>query len=253
MRIDATEDRMVVISDLHVGNPFSLATQKLQGFVDYLLDEGMSVCINGDGLDILQSRFHVLASQTLEIVELLRRLSEADLGVYYVVGNHDVALEGILSSWLGDYLSPFLNLRSGPSRVRIEHGHIYDPLYIASPRVYAAAGALAAPFLRLYPDVYKVWSGISRLRMWRQKRHEAHRVEWRPSEIEAADMVAERGFDVVVMGHTHRPERVELPSGAVYLNSGNWLRDSTFVSITDGVASLQHWDPRRKTCRPAGT
>ena len=51
-------------------------------------------------------------------------------------------------------------------------------------------------------------------------------------------MIANRGFDVVVFGHTHRAERVDLPHGATYLNSGNWLRDTTFVQIADNKASL---------------
>ena len=38
MRIDITEKRLIVISDLHVGNPYSLATRKLSSFVDYLID-----------------------------------------------------------------------------------------------------------------------------------------------------------------------------------------------------------------------
>lgn len=250
MQIDIAVDRLVVISDLHLGNPYSLATEKLRGFTEHLLQGRFSLCINGDGLDILQSRFPILAAQTLEVVAMFRQLTDAGLGIYYVVGNHDVALETVLSSWLSEYLSPFLNVRSGTARIRIEHGHIYDPLYIASPRIYGAAGALAAPFLRIYPDVYKVWSGISRLRMRGQQYQRSRSDDWTPPEVEAARMIAERGFDVVVLGHTHRPERVELADGAVYLNSGNWLRNSTFVEIIDGAARLQQWDPSRDVVQP---
>ena len=44
-------------------------------------------------------------------------------------------------------------------------------------------------------------------------------------------MLANRGFDAVIFGHTHRAARVELPNGAVYFNSGNWPRDSSYVEV----------------------
>lgn len=250
MHLEVVSDRLVVISDLHLGNPYSQATEKLKDFADYLLAGRFDLCINGDGLDILQSRFPILAAQTLEVIDMMRQLTDAGLRIFYVVGNHDVALETVLSSWLSEFLTPFLNVRSGRDRIRIEHGHIYDPLYIASPRIYGAAGALAAPFLRFYPDVYKVWSAITRLRVRGQQYQRNRSDDWAPPEVEAARMLAERGFDVVVLGHTHRPERVELDGGALYLNAGNWLRNSTFVEIIDGAADLRRWDPVARTSLP---
>jgi UDP-2,3-diacylglucosamine pyrophosphatase LpxH len=247
VRIDVNEDRLIVISDLHLGNPYSLANERLHDFLDHVIEGRFSLCINGDGLDILQSRFALLARQTLDIISSLRRLGEAGLGVYFVVGNHDVVLETVLSSWLGEFLSPFLNVRSGDARIRIEHGHLYDTLYVANPRLYEAAGAAAAPFLRIYPDVYRLTAAGTRLRSRIERRLSSRRSSAAPArEVEAATMIARRGFDAVVFGHTHRAEQVELPGGARYLNSGNWLRSSTFVEIVDGRATLQLWDPHRR-------
>ena len=75
-----------------------------------------------------------------------------------------MALERALNTFLADYLTPFLNVTSGALRIRIEHGHVYDPFYAANPRVYEMLGAAAAPLLRIYPDIYKAWSGTARVR-----------------------------------------------------------------------------------------
>ena len=47
MIIDVTEERLLVVSDLHLGNPASTATTRLLGFLDYAADIHASVCIEG--------------------------------------------------------------------------------------------------------------------------------------------------------------------------------------------------------------
>jgi UDP-2,3-diacylglucosamine pyrophosphatase LpxH len=244
MRVDVDEDRLVVISDLHLGNPYSLATRRLGSFVDYLIEEEFNLCINGDGVDILQGRLAILTQTTLEVLDLLRRFGANGRRTYYVVGNHDVALEGALHTWLGDYLTPFLNVSSGGARVRIEHGHVYDPFYAAAPRLYAMLGTAAAPMLRVYPDLYRAWSATARLRQRAVRLLPSADEAGAAPEQAAAKMIANRGFDVVVFGHTHRAERLELPHGGLYLNCGNWLRESSFVQIADGQASLLKWEDK---------
>ena len=53
--IDACEDRLYVISDLHLGNPSSTARGRLVEFLDYARITRTSVCINGDGFEMLQT------------------------------------------------------------------------------------------------------------------------------------------------------------------------------------------------------
>jgi UDP-2,3-diacylglucosamine pyrophosphatase LpxH len=241
MRIDVAEERLIVISDLHLGNPYSLASRNLPSFVDYVIDGNYSLCINGDGVDILQGRFGRFTQHAIDVIDLLRQFENAGGRIYYVIGNHDIVLERALHTWMADYLTPFLNVRSGDLRVRIEHGHVHDAFYIASPRVYEILGMAVRPLLHVYPDLYRFWSAT-----WRSRDRVGQMIagtadEHDSAEKEAAVLLANRGFDVVVFGHTHRAECVELPHDAIYINSGNWLRDTTFVEIADNTASLQEW------------
>jgi UDP-2,3-diacylglucosamine pyrophosphatase LpxH len=156
--IDTVQQRLLVISDLHVGNPFSTASANLGGFFAHALRERANVCINGDGFEILQAKFASLASESANVLRDIRALLEAGLQVFYVVGNHDIALENFFATWSGIQITPFLNVTSGDARIRIEHGHLYDPSFVRSPRFYEAMTRLAGPLLHLYPDVYRLWT-----------------------------------------------------------------------------------------------
>ncbi len=242
MRIETHADRLLVISDLHIGNPFSNAKRRLGRFLDHCADEGFDLCINGDGFEILQASFGILARDSLGVLAQLRRLMLEGRRLYYVIGNHDIALEHLLQSAYAQQISPFLNVSSGGRRIRIEHGHLYDPAFVKHPVVYETMTRLAGPLLHVYPDVYRAWSSYQRLKdRWTRRR--AKRFLDGSVYYEAAERILRRGFDAVVFGHTHRPELVELGDhGQLYVNSGTWMRGQSYVKIDRGVVTLERWD-----------
>ncbi|HTV26059.1 MAG TPA: hypothetical protein VMG12_45490, partial [Polyangiaceae bacterium] len=87
MIIDTVQERLLVISDLHVGNPYSAATRSLGEFFEFAESGRYNVCINGDGFEILQARFASLATESAGVLRAIRRLIERGLQVQYVVGN----------------------------------------------------------------------------------------------------------------------------------------------------------------------
>lgn len=242
MRTDIREERLVVISDLHLGNPFSEASRSLSSFLDYVLEQDYHLIINGDGLEILQADLGTLARSTSSVAAGIRRLVEADRRVYYIVGNHDIALEHLLGSWLGENLRPFLNVRSGDLRIRVEHGHLYDPFFFKYPTIYEWVTRMAGPILRIRPELYEVWIYYQRFKRWlgRHLKQSGRRTQPTPFH-EGAAMLLRRGFDAVVFGHTHKPEVVEM-EGGVYINGGNWVKGGTYVEIDRGVLSLKRWE-----------
>jgi UDP-2,3-diacylglucosamine pyrophosphatase LpxH len=245
MRFAVTEDHLMVISDLHLGNPNSTARARVTGFLDHVLETGASLCINGDGFDLAQTSFPRLAGDSIPIMGRLRRLTEQGLRVYYVVGNHDMVLEHFLSDLVFTELAPFLNVRCGDSLIRVEHGHLYDPWYARSPRTYTAATRIAGYALVMVPDVYRLYSraerGIRELRNVQARRRGISDFDALSPYRLAAETLIERGFDTVVFGHTHDAEQVEV-GGGLYINSGNWLRGDTYVELRDGTAELKHWN-----------
>ena len=244
MKLAAEENRLFVISDMHLGNPASTAEQRLLGFLDHAAEVGASVCVNGDGFDMLQTSFSRLVSTSLPVLHRLRRVQQAGGRVHYIVGNHDIALEHFLDNVLTLQLSPFLNVRSGDRLVRVEHGHLYDPFFSRWPRPYELLTKAAGLALFLHADVYRAWTWLTMRMDTRRRRLAGDDVLAYSYCHAAAEMLLQRGFDAVVFGHTHNAEHVMLPSGT-YVNSGNWLRGRTFVDIDHGEVALRTWDGKR--------
>ena len=235
MILDIEADRLAVASDLHLGSPVSTATRRIVPFLDQLTGAGIDVCLDGDAVDLVQAVPAKLASDARAVRDAVERLADGGAKVYVVAGNHDPLLRDQLRGWAVTAISPFLNVRSGGRRIRIEHGHVYDPFFIDHEPLYEALCRASRHAARLVPDVYRSmarWqSQVARLRRSRGRGDPYER---------AAAMLLARGFDAVVMGHTHQAACVDLPEGR-YLNTGNWAHGSTYVLIDRGRATLHAW------------
>lgn len=238
-------EKLVVISDLHLGNPFSEAKKQVIPFLKWAAIQGYDICINGDGLEIAQSSFNKIAFDVPELFRTLGNIRKTGREIYYVTGNHDIALEHFLEDWGMMKVSPFLNVISGASRIRVEHGHIYDPFFVKNPRLYEALTNLAGFFLKFQPKLYKFWITFEK---W-QSRLRARKtgiIGEHPSFKDAAEELSRRGFDSVIFGHTHHPGVSPLENGACYFNPGSWMLSTHYVLIDNGAVELKEWSQRKE-------
>ncbi|NOT80338.1 MAG: UDP-2,3-diacylglucosamine diphosphatase [Bacteriovoracaceae bacterium] len=240
MMTTASAHKLVVISDIHLGNPFSKGRDEALSFLKWASSEGFDICINGDGLEIAQVSFDKLAQEIPVVVRTLKEINKRGTNVYYVVGNHDIALENFLEDWGSLKVCPFLNLNSGFARIRIEHGHLYDPFFIKFPNAYEVLTRLAGVFLEIHPSLYKFWINIEKI---------FASLQWNKSGIpgelsefqEAANEICRRGFDAVIFGHTHHMGEVDLPDNKKYYNSGSWLMSFNYLEINNGIIQKKFW------------
>ncbi len=240
--------RLVVISDLHLGNPFSNAKKKVIPFLKWAAAEKFDVCINGDGLEIAQASFSKIAFEVPEFFRVLGDFKKAGREVYYVTGNHDIALEHSLEDWGVMKVSPFLNVTSGDKRIRIEHGHIYDPFFVKFPVLYETLTHWAGFLLKLHPNFYHLWISIERFSS-KLRAKKSGIIGEQPHFREAALELSRRGFDSIVFGHTHHPGQSELENGSTYLNAGSWMLTPHYVKIESGEVSLIEWTLPTRTKR----
>ena len=92
-------EKLVVISDLHLGNPFSNAKKQVIPFLKWAATQNYDICINGDGLEIAQASFNKIAFEVPELFRTLGDIRKKGREIYYVTGNHDIALEHFLEDW----------------------------------------------------------------------------------------------------------------------------------------------------------
>jgi UDP-2,3-diacylglucosamine pyrophosphatase LpxH len=250
MITNVREDRLVVTSDTHIGSFFCNARPGLIRLLEFARDRGYNACINGDGIDVLHSSLEKMTMEASMLLRELRRLSKS-MTLYYTVGNHDILLEHYLGEWGAVQLVPFLNLESGRRRIRIEHGHLYDPFLMKYPELQPALTRFIGWCCRFHPPWYELEERIKHIRytgipgmLGRRtvtrsgvERHNEH-----PAFLEAAEEIAARGFDAVIFGHTHHPGVIPIRGGSAnYVNTGAWSRRPHFATIESGVIELKPW------------
>jgi UDP-2,3-diacylglucosamine pyrophosphatase LpxH len=249
MKTTVREDRLLVVSDVHMGNRLHRTRRAFREFVQFALDHRYSIVINGDGIDIAQLSLSHLVSDLTPSLGLFLAFGENDLRIYYTVGNHDIALENFLSDIGRMKVVPFLTVKSGSQRIRIEHGHMYDNMFLRYPRIYFAftwiggMAILVGP--RAYHALHKFNHGFVAFSEWvlsgfglmkskkpivRANGIEGERACFR----DGAEATGMRGFDAVVFGHTHFPGRYVLDGGTPYFNTGVWFTNPHCVAIDQG-------------------
>ncbi len=243
------EERLLVVSDVHLGNRMFRSRRLFIELLNYALENSYSFCINGDGVEIIQSSLAQVMRDFGECAAYLRKFRQRGLRVYYVVGNHDMVLENFLDDWDVVHVVPFLNVNSGRRRIRIEHGHIYDPAFVKYPGAFVALIYIGGIALRIHPRVYVVAEKIKDVlrRIFFCRSHGAlagtepsEGIPGEPSAFrESAEEISMHGFDYVLLGHTHCRGRVRLSSGAEYLNAGSWFFDPYFMEIQAGKVEMK--------------
>lgn len=234
MILEVAADHLFVVSDLHLGNRGVSSQRALLDFLDHLPGTGAGLVINGDGFDLQMGAIPRLLADSTPVIRRLTDLVAGGTSVRYVLGNHDILLEHLLHD-LPMPVAPFLNVTSGGRRIRIEHGHVNEPFYARFPYLYE----LSSRALKVVasPDTYRLQALIRR-------RLEARRTGTGTfPHHRSAEVLFDRGFDVVVNGHTHLPERTELARG-LYVNGGDWLTHRTVVEIHDGEVRMREWPGR---------
>ena len=244
MKAEYPESKLIVISDLHIGNPSSLASRRLVEFLNWVEDQECRLCINGDGVDISQVSFAKISRELPEVLDALRRISRRTGPVYYTIGNHDIRLMHFLSDWNVVEVVPFLNIRSLGRRIRVEHGHLYDPFYIGFPQFYRFVTWFAGRLLAISPRFYRMWINYEKIRnrvLARTQDQVALKNE-HPAFANAARMLLNRGFEGVIFGHTHVPGIMTIDADKIYANAGSWMDRGSYILIHNGEVTLHSWE-----------
>lgn len=259
----AVERPIFVISDLHMGDNGRrdhLAVHDreklLHRFLDYVEAENGELVILGDLFEFCRCN---LGKVLVNRKSLLDRFTE--MGVTYVVGNHDVELAPLIGA---DMLRhPFFNNMTHPFTRKIGgrkfmfmHGHELDPLNRNdNPGWGRVLGILRGimeerngrPF-RFGNKLTDACTGVKdrtlkkldelKARMLKDPHPKRPGMKHKMVRRYHHDMV-ENGYDVAIVGHTHK-------AGSCsnwYYNSGSWTgRTNDFLKISpDGTVEIFRW------------
>ena len=80
-----TEERLFIVSDLHIGNPSFRNKEAVLQFLEFAIAEKASLVINGDGIDFLQPSIANLVRSLPEILDKTIQIARQNK-VYYIIG-----------------------------------------------------------------------------------------------------------------------------------------------------------------------
>jgi UDP-2,3-diacylglucosamine hydrolase len=233
------------ISDAHFGIPVEGGEGREKHFEDLLNNAAQNLTdlyIIGDLFDFWIEYRYVIRSDYFSVLCCLKRLVDCGVKVHYLAGNHDFALGSFLKENIGiSIYQNSLEVQIQGKKVYMFHG---DGLIKRDFGYRILKKILRNPLnQRIYKLLHPDWgvtigsfcSGSSR-KYLRKSLSESIKKEYR----EHAKKHLEAGNDLVIFGHTHHAELCRFDSG-IYLNTGSWLINYNYASMTDGEVSLKKY------------
>lgn len=240
-------------SDVHLGSADkeqeSIKLEKLYSLFDLIRADAKNcdkaansnkVYILGDLFDFWFEYKHAIPKEHLQVVFKLAAMIESGIEVHYISGNHDF--------WLGQFLEKEVGL--------IIHKDYYETTE-DSQRLFMIHGDGLSPsdwryriLRRILRNKINIWLyqkipcdiGIP-FAKYVSKSSALHSEGSISRFVKDYEIYAEKkikdGYDAVLIGHTHCPQRMEL-NGGIYLNTGDMIRNFSYARLDNGELTLEY-------------
>lgn len=218
--------------------------------------------LNGDIFDLWFDWKFTIIKQYFPVLHRLASIREHGCRIVLISGNHDF--------WFNDFFRNYLDmkvyddtfsLKADGKKMLFTHGDLHtvnDLRYKFFRRLIRLKGSKTL-FSLLHPDfALRLGAKLSRSSRFRQMSSMLQSKKSAGLEGYAEYMVRKKDYDIVCLGHSHRPSINVLPDG-IYANSGDWTRHHSYLEITAGEVALKHYHIKEtqdaaniKEARPAG-
>jgi UDP-2,3-diacylglucosamine hydrolase len=233
------------ISDIHFGleskEKEEMKRRRVLSFLDHVLHCGSTLFIVGDLFDAWIEYNTVIPKGFHRILTKIEDLTRSGISVHYLVGNHDF--------WIRDFFQHDLGVTTyaDPVEITIQNKKIYlhhgDGLAQKDGGYRMLKKVLRNPvnvklFSWIHPDL-----GLRLARSSSKKsRDYTSNKDYgeRDGMIQTATEKINTGFDIVIMGHRHKPEFRTIGSGT-YINLGDWISYNTYGELVNGNIELKEW------------
>lgn len=217
--------KRIIISDIHIGSKFYKSAELISFLKSVQYDQ---LILAGDIIDFV--KVPLFSDRAIEIVEAIDFSKE----IIYIVGNHDNPLKGFIGKKaFGMKFVERYDFKENGRKFRVEHGDAFDGTVGVSNNLFLS-------LLSVSQNVLEHWFNVNLtdwVTVWKKKKRKMKNI-W--------DILNRNvDVDVFICGHFHTPESIiwidEKQVVKSYMNSGDWVSHSTFITIEDGVARLQSY------------
>lgn len=241
-----TEKDWIFVSDAHFRGEDSEAMEVFLRFLNSEGEQMSHLVILGDLFEFLFGFKEKPSGEKtfpftdyLPVLKGLQTLHHKGVRIKYFEGNHEFFLQSFFSQRFGMEVEVFPEgneERLGGKRVFIAHGDRSNP-----KRWRDRIWRRMIKHRWTYGLIEKVGPGFSRsvarcLSQRSYKKNHTVLCSGPPPEFKQfAHQKFLEGFDMVILGHSHFPERVEERIGAkrcLYFNAGDWMNHRSFLRFT---------------------
>lgn len=236
---------VVVISDVHLGT-YGCRARELYDYLKSI--QPKTLVLNGDIVDIWQFRKRYFPTNHLKVIKQIISMASKGTDVHYITGNHDEMLRKFSDTSFGNiHLQDKLILNLNGKKAWIFHGDIFDGS-IQNAKWLAKLGGWGYDLLIRVNSVSN-WClekmGRERFSFSKLIKNSVKKAVSYITSFEdtAAELAIDQGYEFVICGHIHHPQKREVrmyKGQCTYLNSGDWVENLTALEFSDGEWKVYH-------------
>jgi UDP-2,3-diacylglucosamine hydrolase len=229
----------IFLSDVHLRDASSVKSKLFIRFLQEKASQFERIYILGDLFDFWPGTNAYLLRLFRPVLQVLKYLVDGGHEIHYLEGNHDFRL--------GEYFRSALGIRVytdeiqetwGDKRIYMLHGDMGNPKDLGYRALrYILRRDILHTALKPIPSewIYRLGLKGSRLsHRYQSKNPSRTDTLVRETYRQAAESIFSKGYDVVLMGHTHLPDDVTtLVDGRScrYINTGDWVSHFTYLEF----------------------
>ena len=241
----ALRQKTYFFSDAHLGlgsrEDDRQREMRLVRFLSSVQRDAAQIFIVGDLFDYWFEYRSVVPKNYFRLFTKLSELTEQNIRLVFIAGNHDFWVKDYFSNELGmDVHRNPLDVTISGKRFLLHHGDglLKDDLGYKILKKILRNRINIFLFSLLHPDL-SGW--IARWSSHTSRQYTSKRTYEGSGMLEfATRMIKTEGFDFVVMGHNHVSSYHSIDGGA-YVNLGDWIDENTYAVFDGKNIKLKKW------------
>ena len=228
-----------VVSDFHLSLGNEKRMQKIISFIDFLIEKKANkIIFAGDTFDIWYDWENLIIKDFFPFYVKLRNLRDNGCKIIFLCGNHDF--------WFNDFLQKYLDIKIynknykfifNGKKVFISHGddYINDELFYKIFKLF-----LRSPFVKNIFSIIHPQISLNIARLISNLSRKKKRILKREAKLEkSVNKIFNKGYQIVIFGHSHKAFYEKKANGQIYANSGDWIDNSYYLVLQNNSVELK--------------
>ncbi len=237
------------ISDLHIGAGTQIDEEiklkKFFSFLHHINHKENKLFIIGDLFDFWFEYIHYVPKNHYRVFFELSKLIDNGVEVHFLPGNHDYWFRDFFRDEIGFIIHPeILEIQLQLKKIYIFHGDGVskkDKGYQILKKIFRNPLNIFL-FRLIHPDL---GAFLAHRTSHASREYTSKKVlNDEQDYLEFAMDKFKRGFDYVMMGHSHRPQCENINQNC-FINLGDWIHHYSYALLSEGQLHLKYWNSNK--------